>query len=129
MDSVPSGSYLVISHGGSDLLGRQALDGLTDVADRRIQQKAVYRTREQVARFFDGTDLAEPVHRRHVGRRGPRMAGPGRGPAVRGLLAPLGLRRSRRRRGGPPRGPGRPGADAGDRRPLRARAPATSTRV
>jgi S-adenosyl methyltransferase len=60
MDSVPSGSYLVISHGGSDLLGRQALDGLTGVADRRIQQKGVYRTREQVARFFDGTDLAEP---------------------------------------------------------------------
>ena len=60
MDSVPSGSYLVISHGGSDLLGRQALDGLTDVADRRIQQKVVYRTREQVTRFFDGTDLAEP---------------------------------------------------------------------
>jgi S-adenosyl methyltransferase len=60
MDSVPPGSYLVISHGGSDLLGRQALDGLTDVADRRIQQKVVYRTREQVARFFDGTDLAEP---------------------------------------------------------------------
>jgi len=60
LDSVPSGSYLVISHGGSDLLGRQALDGLTDVADRRIQQKVVYRTHEQVARFFDGTDLVEP---------------------------------------------------------------------
>src|SRR5689334_21715209 len=37
-----------------------ALDGLTDVADRRIQQKVVYRTREQVARFLDGTDLVEP---------------------------------------------------------------------
>jgi hypothetical protein len=60
MDAVPSGSYLAISHGGSDLLGRETLDGLTDVANRRMQQKVIYRTREQVARFFEGTDLVEP---------------------------------------------------------------------
>jgi hypothetical protein len=60
MDAVPSGSYLVISHGGSDLLGQETLDGLTDVATRRMQQKVIYRSREQVARFFEGTDLVEP---------------------------------------------------------------------
>jgi S-adenosyl methyltransferase len=60
MDAVPSGSYLAISHGGSDLLSQEALDGLTDVANRSIQQKVIYRTREQVARFFEGTDLVEP---------------------------------------------------------------------
>jgi S-adenosyl methyltransferase len=60
MDAVPSGSYLVISHGGSDLLGQQTLHGLTDIADRRMQQKVVYRSREQVARFFEGTDPVEP---------------------------------------------------------------------
>jgi SAM-dependent methyltransferase len=60
MDAVPSGSYLAITHGGADLLSQEALDGLTDIADRRIQQKVIYRTREQVARFFEGTDLVEP---------------------------------------------------------------------
>jgi hypothetical protein len=60
MDAVPSGSYLAISHGGSDLLGPETLDGLTDVATRRMQQKVIYRSREQVARFFEGTDLVEP---------------------------------------------------------------------
>jgi hypothetical protein len=60
MDAVPPGSYLVISHGGSDLLGDERLDGLTGVADRRIQQKVIYRTREQVMRFFEGTGLVEP---------------------------------------------------------------------
>jgi S-adenosyl methyltransferase len=60
MDAVPVGSYLAISHGGSDLLGRETLDGLTDVATRRMQQQVIYRSREQVARFFEGTDLVEP---------------------------------------------------------------------
>jgi hypothetical protein len=60
MDAVPSGSYLAISHGGSGLLSRQALEGMMDIANRRVQQQAVLRTREQVARFFEGTDLVEP---------------------------------------------------------------------
>jgi hypothetical protein len=60
MDAMPSGSYIAISHGGSDLLGPETLDGLTNIADRSIQQKVVYRTREQVALFFHGTDLVEP---------------------------------------------------------------------
>jgi hypothetical protein len=60
MDAVPSGSYLAISHPGSDLFSREALEGIMDVADRRMQQKFAFRTREQVARFFAGTDLVEP---------------------------------------------------------------------
>jgi hypothetical protein len=60
LDAVPSGSYLAISHPGSDLFSREALEGLMDVTDRRMQQQAAFRTREQVARFFEGTDLVEP---------------------------------------------------------------------
>jgi S-adenosyl methyltransferase len=60
LDAMPPGSYLAISHGGSDLLSQGALKDLTNLADRKIRQKTVPRTREQVARFFEGTDLVEP---------------------------------------------------------------------
>jgi hypothetical protein len=60
LDAVPPGSYLAISHGASDLFSREALEDITDVMDRKMQQKIVPRTREQVARFFEGTDLVEP---------------------------------------------------------------------
>jgi S-adenosyl methyltransferase len=59
MDAVPSGSYLAISHGGSDLLGREARQGILD-AMQTSQQQYSYRTHAQVARFFAGTDLVEP---------------------------------------------------------------------
>jgi hypothetical protein len=73
MDAVPSGSHLVISHGGSDLLHREALDGLADVSSRRIRQQVIYRSREQIARFFNGTDLVEPgLVRPEEWRPGPR---------------------------------------------------------
>jgi hypothetical protein len=35
-------------------------DSLMGVADRMIQNKITYRSREQLAPFFDGTDLVEP---------------------------------------------------------------------
>jgi hypothetical protein len=60
MGAVPSGSYLAISHVGSDLLSPETLHGLEDVADRMMQQGITYRTREQVARFFEGTDMVDP---------------------------------------------------------------------
>jgi S-adenosyl methyltransferase len=60
MEAVPAGSYLALSHPGSDLLSREALDGMTVVADRMIRQAFIFRSREQVARFFAGTDLVEP---------------------------------------------------------------------
>ncbi|HEY6787532.1 MAG TPA: SAM-dependent methyltransferase [Trebonia sp.] len=60
LDAMPAGSYLAISHAGSDLLDREKQDGLMDVADRMIQNKITYRDSEQVLRFFDGTDLVAP---------------------------------------------------------------------
>jgi SAM-dependent methyltransferase len=60
MEEVPSGSYLAISHAGSDLFSQEVLENILDVTDRRMQQKIVPRTREQVARFFEGTDLVGP---------------------------------------------------------------------
>jgi S-adenosyl methyltransferase len=60
MDAVPSGSYLVISHPASDLLSREAKDGLEDLSHKMMQQKVTSRSREQVARFFDGMDLGNP---------------------------------------------------------------------
>jgi hypothetical protein len=59
LDAVPPGSYLAISHLGADLLGQDQQDGLMSLANRVIQQPAA-RTRDQVAGFFKGTELAEP---------------------------------------------------------------------
>jgi len=60
LDAVPSGSYLVVSHWGSDLLGQDTRDGLHDIGNRMVQQSLALRSREQVARFFAGMDLVEP---------------------------------------------------------------------
>ena len=60
LDAVPSGSYLAISHAGSDLLEAGQHDRLMGVADRMIRNKISYRSREQLAPFFDGTDLVKP---------------------------------------------------------------------
>jgi hypothetical protein len=60
MDAVPSGSYLAISHMGSDLIPSATLREMKDVAKRMSLQQYAYRSRDQVTRFFDGTDLAEP---------------------------------------------------------------------
>jgi hypothetical protein len=60
MGAVPPGSYLALSHGGSDLLDREAQDGFDDVMSRMVQQQFTMRGRDQVTRFFAGTDLVEP---------------------------------------------------------------------
>ncbi|MGH3247305.1 MAG: SAM-dependent methyltransferase [Trebonia sp.] len=60
MDAVPSGSYLAVSHGASDLIDPEALQGLYGSFKGKVQQQFQWRTREQVARFFTGTDLVEP---------------------------------------------------------------------
>jgi hypothetical protein len=60
MDAVPSGSYLAISHLGTDLLDPERQQGLESVTGRMSQQQYAYRSRDQVARFFEGTDLVEP---------------------------------------------------------------------
>jgi S-adenosyl methyltransferase len=60
MDAVPSGSYLALTHLGLDLLGEQAEDGLGTVQAQMMHKQFTSRTREQVARFFQGLELVEP---------------------------------------------------------------------
>jgi S-adenosyl methyltransferase len=60
MEAVPPGSYLALSHAGSDLVSREMQDGIEGVAGRMIKQQYASRSREQVARFFEGMDLVEP---------------------------------------------------------------------
>jgi hypothetical protein len=60
MDAVPSGSYLAVSHAGSDLLNREAQDAFDGVMSRMVQQQFTMRSSEQVTRFFACTDLVEP---------------------------------------------------------------------
>ncbi len=60
-DAVPSGSYLAISHMGSDLMAPETLQEMDEVWKRQGQQQYTPGSRDQVARFFvDGTDLVEP---------------------------------------------------------------------
>ena len=60
MDVVPSGSYLALSHLGPEFLTPEALKETRAMAGRNVQQQITWRRREQVARFFEGTDLVEP---------------------------------------------------------------------
>jgi hypothetical protein len=60
MDAVPSGSYLALSHLGPEFFDPETLREAQEVSGRRIQQQMTWRDREQVARFFAGTDLVEP---------------------------------------------------------------------
>ena len=52
--------YLAISHGASDLLDQETWKGIGDSWNGRVQQQFIWRSRDQVARFFAGTDLVEP---------------------------------------------------------------------
>ena len=59
MDAVPSGSYLVMAHAASDI----APEACAEMARRYNQMSSATitpRTRDQVARFFDGLDLLPP---------------------------------------------------------------------
>jgi hypothetical protein len=60
MDAVPPGSYLALSHAGSDLLDPQTREGVDNIVKDNSQQQYQLRSHEQVSRFFDGMDLAEP---------------------------------------------------------------------
>jgi hypothetical protein len=60
LDAVPSGSYVALSHMASDILDDHTQQGLENVTGRLIQQQLTYRSRDQVARFFEGTDLVAP---------------------------------------------------------------------
>jgi hypothetical protein len=60
MDAVPPGSYLAISHLGVEFISEETRRGLEDTSRRASQQQYTHRGREQVARFFEGTDLVAP---------------------------------------------------------------------
>jgi hypothetical protein len=60
MDAVGPGSYLAICHAASDLIEPEALQGLYATFKDNVQQRFQWRTRDEVARFFKGTDLVEP---------------------------------------------------------------------
>jgi hypothetical protein len=59
MGAVPSGSYLALSHAGTDF-DPETNASFKNVLDQMMQQRYSPRGREQVARFFAGTDLVEP---------------------------------------------------------------------
>jgi len=59
MEPLPAGSYLVLSHGSSDI----SAEGLTAAARQYNQSSAVQinmRSEAEVTRFFDGLELLEP---------------------------------------------------------------------
>jgi hypothetical protein len=58
LDALPSGSHLVIVHPGSDF-DRDAMGRMAVTAERG-GIPYVPRSREQVARFFDGLEMVEP---------------------------------------------------------------------
>jgi len=60
MDAVPPGSYLAISHAGTDLFDEETNDSFRGVINQMMRQRYTPRSREQVARFFAGMDLVEP---------------------------------------------------------------------
>jgi len=64
--AVPSGSHLAISHGASDIDPDRSVD-FTRIYNERSAVPFTLRSRVEVTRFFDGTDLIEPglvqVHR------------------------------------------------------------------
>jgi hypothetical protein len=60
LGAVPAGSYLAVSHSGSDLFVPDTKETFSTVINQTMQQQYTARSREQVARFFVGTDLVAP---------------------------------------------------------------------
>jgi S-adenosyl methyltransferase len=60
MDALPPGSYLAVSHLGSDLLDQEAKQGFEGIVSRSAQQQYIGRDHAEITRFFAGTDLVEP---------------------------------------------------------------------
>jgi len=60
MDALPPGSYLALSHLGSDIFDEEAQQGFQNIVGRMSQQQYTGRSREQMLRFFKGMDLIEP---------------------------------------------------------------------
>lgn len=59
MNAVPAGSYLAMSHVASDIEPEKVAETRRRL-NRLMYQKGTYRSRAEVARFFDGLALIEP---------------------------------------------------------------------
>jgi hypothetical protein len=60
LDALPPGSYLALSHLGSDIFDEEAQQGFQNIVGRMSQQQYTGRNREQMLRFFKGMELVEP---------------------------------------------------------------------
>ena len=58
--AVPAGSYLAVSHSGSDLFVPDTKETFSAVINQTMQQQYSARSREQIDRFFAGMDLVAP---------------------------------------------------------------------
>src|SRR5262249_61759964 len=59
LDAVPPGSYLAISHPAADI-ETEAMAQMAERLNKLMAEKVTFRTRPQVARFFEGLELVEP---------------------------------------------------------------------
>jgi SAM-dependent methyltransferase len=59
LDAVPPGSYLAISHPAADI-ETEAMAQMAERLNKLMAEKVTFRTRAQVARFFEGLELVEP---------------------------------------------------------------------
>jgi O-methyltransferase involved in polyketide biosynthesis len=59
LDAVPSGSYLVISHPTTEVDAEPMIQAV-QFWNQQGSAQMTLRTREEIVRFFDGTDLVEP---------------------------------------------------------------------
>jgi hypothetical protein len=57
--AVPPGSYLAISHPAADI-ETEAMAQMAERLNKLMAEKVSFRTRRQVARFFEGLELVEP---------------------------------------------------------------------
>jgi hypothetical protein len=57
--AVPPGSYLAISHPAADI-ETEAMAQMAERLNKLMAEKVTFRTRPQVARFFEGLDLVDP---------------------------------------------------------------------
>jgi hypothetical protein len=89
IEAVPHGSYLALSHPASDQVPEHAARAEAALT-RSLRQKVTFRTRGQVTRFFDGTEIIEPGVVALPEWRPD--SGPGPGTAVTGMWGGVGIR-------------------------------------
>ena len=72
MDSLPSGSYLAITHWGTDRVNPEAVTKVGNINREMSHHQYTARTEDEIARFFNGLGLVEPgLARVEAWRSGP----------------------------------------------------------